>query len=443
MPVESVDTTDVPGRRYYPAAADGGPDLDNGPYPLVAFMHGWLGNVDIYDDACAAVASEGFVVASIDTQTGLFLDIPSFTRETLELLTLGEQTASEPGGGWEGLVDGGDLVALGHSMGGGTPGSLVSLGPRVRTVVGFHPYEGVSAGYAAMAEFDGSVWYIAGDEDTTAPTPMTLTWQDTRGALPLPHQARAGRGRARPRPPAVRALGGAHAEEDPVARLDAYLDLSRGFVAAERVCALGMMSSDFNVVPEPVQDKTRELQAAIFGWALACSRRAREAGVFRFEGPDEAKAAEVVCAALGSQQLGRVRGPAAFEQVAAQIRRSLGVAGPSPVNARLGGGLMSLPLMLHIVLAHATPVDPGLCGRTRDDRRRRRRAGHRRRRAVRDHRRLRWRRSARDADVVRLRVGVLACGSPGATAARPSGAPGTTRCWQPGDDEAKGLGTIP
>ena len=61
----------VQGRVYYPAA-DGEPDPSDGPYPLVGMMHGWLGQTFMYDQICTEVASWGFVVASTNTETGLF-----------------------------------------------------------------------------------------------------------------------------------------------------------------------------------------------------------------------------------------------------------------------------------------------------------------------------------------------------------------------------------
>lgn len=116
----------------------------------------------------------------------------------------------------------------------------------------------------------------------------------------------------------------AHAPLPPHEQIERYLELSRGFVTADRICALGMMATEFNVVPDAVRERTEALQGEIFAWWRDVLEAGRTAGVLQFEGPAEAKAAEVACALLGAQQLGRVRGAAAFELVAAQIRRSLG-----------------------------------------------------------------------------------------------------------------------
>ena len=130
------------------------------------------------------------------------------------------------------------------------------------------------------------------------------------------------------------------ADQPPRIQLDAYLDLSRGFLAADRVCALGMMAADFNVVPGEVGAEIQALQAEIFAWFAAVLRAGRDQGVFTFAGDVADKASEVACTMLGSQLLGRVNGPGAFEAVARQVRLSVGLvdppARPPPPGPTLG-----------------------------------------------------------------------------------------------------------
>jgi AcrR family transcriptional regulator len=117
---------------------------------------------------------------------------------------------------------------------------------------------------------------------------------------------------------------GERLEGTPVQRLDAYVDLSRGLLADGRIDPFGMMAGEYDQVPEGVQQRLRELQAEIFGWFAGLLADGLRAGAFSFEGTPEAKAAELACALLGAQQLGRVCGADAFEVVAAQVKRSLG-----------------------------------------------------------------------------------------------------------------------
>lgn len=119
----------------------------------------------------------------------------------------------------------------------------------------------------------------------------------------------------------------AQAGRPAVDRLAAYLQLSRDIVADDRVCALGMMATQFGTVPEELQRRTEELQAEIFGWVEELLDDGRADGVFTFDGPSGARSAEIACSVLGAQQLGRIRGRDAFEVVAAQIPRSLGAPG--------------------------------------------------------------------------------------------------------------------
>ena len=112
-----------------------------------------------------------------------------------------------------------------------------------------------------------------------------------------------------------------------VVQLDAYLALSRGLLADDRIDPFGMMAAEYHQVPDAVKLQLRALQTEIFGWFGGLLEAGRTDGLFRFDGPSDGKAAELACALLGAQQLGRVCGADAFEAVAAQVRRSLGVAG--------------------------------------------------------------------------------------------------------------------
>ena len=121
----------------------------------------------------------------------------------------------------------------------------------------------------------------------------------------------------------------------PKEQLDSYIQVSRTFLEQQRICALGMMATEFNAIPEEVQAETERVQNEIFGWYTQLLARGREAGVFRFPGTAEDKASEVACTMLGAQQLGRVRGHAAFNAVAGQVRLSLGLSTGQSTAARV------------------------------------------------------------------------------------------------------------
>ncbi|MEQ1504341.1 MAG: MYXO-CTERM sorting domain-containing protein [Myxococcota bacterium] len=169
-------------RVFYPAVADAegaAPDTASGPFPLAGFMHGWLGSAWMYDDVCDELASWGYVVGSVDTETGLVLDMDRFADDAVAMLHALDDRSADPADPLlAGLVSGDDWTALGHSMGGATLGKLLGMEPRIRTAVAFMPYEGLSPYYEAVRGYDGSLLVLSGTNDTTAPPPLQEAWMD-------------------------------------------------------------------------------------------------------------------------------------------------------------------------------------------------------------------------------------------------------------------------
>lgn len=155
-------------RVYYPASASGQDtpaDPSGGPFPLVNMMHGWLGSASGLDDLSSHIASWGFVVVSTDTNRGFLPDTASYARDSRALLHWAESSSQDSGSWLLGMVQvGADWSAVGHSMGGGTLSQLIGIEPRVTTVIGMQAADN-SAGEAAMRQFTGQAYYIAGGED--------------------------------------------------------------------------------------------------------------------------------------------------------------------------------------------------------------------------------------------------------------------------------------
>ena len=89
----------IEGRLYYPALWDGVgavADPSEGPYPLVALLHGYLLDPTDYDVLSAHLASWGFLVASTGTETGFIADTAQFASDTRELLYWVERSATNP-----------------------------------------------------------------------------------------------------------------------------------------------------------------------------------------------------------------------------------------------------------------------------------------------------------------------------------------------------------
>ena len=123
--VEFVDTAfergEVLGRIYYPAVeeeAGADAELSNGPYPLVAFMHGWLAAPDNYDRLLLHLASWGFVVASIGTEVAVDGTMRAESQDTQALLHWVAHQSKQENSWLSGMVAPGPWGASGHSMGG-------------------------------------------------------------------------------------------------------------------------------------------------------------------------------------------------------------------------------------------------------------------------------------------------------------------------------------
>ena len=101
-----------PARIAYP--------MRGGPYPAIAFAHGYGIDSSYYRGTLRALASAGYVVIAPDSETGQF---PSHSRLASDLSRslrwLGRQSATGSRDVPRGKVDSRRLGVAGHSMGGG------------------------------------------------------------------------------------------------------------------------------------------------------------------------------------------------------------------------------------------------------------------------------------------------------------------------------------
>ena len=159
----------VDARLYYPSANSGqnaAPDPSQGPFPQVGFLHGYFAFVDYYDDVCTHLASWGFFVASVATESGFFMSIPDEAADARAMLTWVEEQAA-PGGPYAGMVPiGGDWSAVGHSNGGAACFHLASSEPRIERLVLFEPNWLNPPG---VAQFTGPVMVVGASQDIVAP----------------------------------------------------------------------------------------------------------------------------------------------------------------------------------------------------------------------------------------------------------------------------------
>jgi len=169
----------IAARIFYPALSAGhqaAPDPASGPWPVIGFQHGWLFPVSEYDDICTHMASWGFVIASTDTETGLFPDHQQFARDTRSLLAFVEASSADPGSWLHAMADGGDWAAAGHSMGGGALALLIGIEPRVRTIVGLQSAMVNGPAIQNIQAFTGRVYQVAGSVDSIVPPSTVYTF---------------------------------------------------------------------------------------------------------------------------------------------------------------------------------------------------------------------------------------------------------------------------
>jgi len=169
----------IDGRVFYPALVNGQntqADPQNGPYPLVAFQHGWLMGPGGYDNLCTHIASWGFVIASTGTETGLFPNTNQFVRDTRAFLHWIEAEATDLESWLFAMTDGGAWSAVGHSMGGGTLSLLIGIESRIATIVGLQSVRVGSPGAQNMQAFPGNAFQIAGGSDWIVHSSTVHDW---------------------------------------------------------------------------------------------------------------------------------------------------------------------------------------------------------------------------------------------------------------------------
>ncbi|MDP7063004.1 MAG: hypothetical protein QF489_08770 [Planctomycetota bacterium] len=171
----------IHARIHYPAlsAGQGATAANNsGPFPVVALMHGWLGSADGLDMIGNHMASHGYLVASIDTHSGLFPDTMDYARNTRAMLQWAEDQSNTPGSWLDNMARLGDWAAVGHSMGGGTLSLLIGIEPRVRVIVGMQAADADPLGTTNMNNYTGAGMWIAGSVDNIVPPLTVRRWYD-------------------------------------------------------------------------------------------------------------------------------------------------------------------------------------------------------------------------------------------------------------------------
>ena len=154
---------------YYPAESEGTdtpPRLSDGPYPLVGFSHGYFAPPQFYSELCKHIASHGYVVASIGTETGFIQFIDRQARDTHGMLYWMEEQSETSGAFFEGTLDDSEWAVVGHSNGCRANMQILEWDDSIKTVVAMEPR---LADLPGLTSFTGSLFVIGGSNDLINP----------------------------------------------------------------------------------------------------------------------------------------------------------------------------------------------------------------------------------------------------------------------------------
>ncbi len=151
-------------------------DSSEGPFPLAVMIHGYMGQAWMYQTACDAFASMGFVVLNMDTETHAWMDPAVLAGDTRTALAWAQAASEEHGHAFEGMVSDKAWTVMGHSMGGISMAQVVDAEANVGAIVGFAPYRDEDYQWDAYATYGGSALFLGGNHDSTSPPDVVQGW---------------------------------------------------------------------------------------------------------------------------------------------------------------------------------------------------------------------------------------------------------------------------
>jgi TetR/AcrR family transcriptional regulator, transcriptional repressor for nem operon len=112
--------------------------------------------------------------------------------------------------------------------------------------------------------------------------------------------------------------------DSPLARLRAYFRTYVDYLEAQcKICPGGVLGTEFEAIPEPMQHEARLLMREIFEWLVQTLRQGREQGRLFFHGDPAHKAVQLGAALQGGLQIARMAGTERFHEVLEQLNLEL------------------------------------------------------------------------------------------------------------------------
>jgi len=159
-------------RVFYPAVSPGGEDAeldaDDGPYPVIAFGHGYLGRIGYYADTLQYLAARGYLVIAPTSQGGLLPDHSEFANELLASLRWLVERGGAEGSPFFAAVDPSRLGLSGHSMGGGCALLAAARDARIAAVSTLAAADTMPSSLDVLDGIEAPVQSIAGSSDAIA-----------------------------------------------------------------------------------------------------------------------------------------------------------------------------------------------------------------------------------------------------------------------------------
>lgn len=157
---------------HYPAtsAAVGAVfDASAGACPVIAFGHGYLCAVTLYQSTASHLASWGFVVILPQTQGGLFPSHSALAADMVASIDWLATQSGTSGSPWFGAIDGARRGVMGHSMGGGCSLLAAASDPRIVAAVPMAAAETNPSSTQSCLNVHAATRIIVGSQDAIVP----------------------------------------------------------------------------------------------------------------------------------------------------------------------------------------------------------------------------------------------------------------------------------
>ncbi|MBM4111690.1 MAG: alpha/beta hydrolase [Phycisphaerae bacterium] len=187
--VTRTDGSSFTATIHYPgtSATVGAPlNTAAGPYPIIAFGHGYIAPVSLYQSTGAHLATWGFITLCPQTQGGMIMNHTAFAADLVSSLDWIAAQATVPGSPWFGGADGSRRGAMGHSMGGGSAMLAAKSDPRIRCLLPWAAAETSPSAITAALSIECATRLIVGSQDAIiTPSSTSAMYPNLAGSSQL------------------------------------------------------------------------------------------------------------------------------------------------------------------------------------------------------------------------------------------------------------------